>query len=129
MASDANPVLIPAISLVHGSQAPTKVTSESSSGKSLPSGGHAAAASAASASKSAGGSRTNDVQAQVAFLNKFLNDSGKPNQFRVAPDSNSALIQEINPANGAVIADYPVIAFPALAKSLGISSALIDEHA
>jgi hypothetical protein len=129
MANDATPVLIPAISLVHGSQAPTKVTSESSSGKSLPSGGHAAAASAASAAKSAGGSRTNDVQAQVAFLNKFLNDSGKPNQFRVAPDSNSALIQEINPANGAVIADYPVIAFPALAKSLGISSALIDERA
>ena len=129
MANDATPVLIPAISLVHGSQAPTKVTSESSSGKSLPPGGHGAAASAAAASKSTAGSRTHDVQAQVAFLNKFLNDSGKPNQFRVAPDSNSALIQEINPANGAVIADYPVIAFPALAKSLGISSALIDEHA
>ena len=129
MANDATPVLIPAISLVHGSQAPTKVTSESSSGKSLPSGGHGAAASAAAAAKSTGGSRTHDVQAQVAFLNKFLNDSGKPNQFRVAPDTNSALIQEINPANGAVIADYPVIAFPALAKSLGISSALIDEHA
>jgi hypothetical protein len=129
MANDANPVLIPAISLVHGSQAPTKVTSESSSGKSLPSGGHAAAASAASGAKSAGGSRANDAQAQVDFLNKFLNDSGKPNQFRVAPDSNSALIQEINPANGLVIADYPVIAFPALAKSLGISSALIDERA
>ena len=129
MANDATPVLIPAISLVHGSQAPTKVTSESSSGKSLPSGGHTVAAAAASAANSAGGSRTNDVQAQVAFLNKFLNDSGKPDQFRVAPDSNSALIQEINPANGAVIADYPVIAFPALAKSLGISSALIDEHA
>jgi hypothetical protein len=95
----------------------------------LPSGGHGAAASAASAAKSTGGSRTHDVQAQVAFLNKFLNDSGKPNQFRVAPNTNSALIQEINPANGAVIADYPVIAFPALAKSLGISSALIDEHA
>ena len=85
MANDATPVLIPAISLVHGSQAPTKVTSESSSGKSLPSGGRGAAAPAASASKST--------------------------------------------ANGAVIADYPVIAFPALAKSLGISSALIDEHA
>jgi hypothetical protein len=129
MASDATPVLIPAISLVHGSQAPNQVTNESPSGKSLPSGGHAAAATAASAAKSAGGSRINDAQAQVAFLNKFLNDSGKPNQFRVAPDSNSAVIQEINPANGAVIADYPVIAFPALAKSLGMSSALIDERA
>jgi hypothetical protein len=129
MASDATPVQIPATSPVHGSQAPTSFTSEPSSGKSLPSGGHAAAAGAASAASSAGRSRTNDVQAQVAFLNKFLNDSGKPNQFRVAPDSNSALIQEINPSNGAVIADYPVIAFPALARSLGISSALIDERA
>jgi len=69
MASDATPVLIPAISLVHGSQAPTKVTSESSSGKSLPSGGHATAESAGAATKSAGVSRTRDVQAQVAFLN------------------------------------------------------------
>jgi hypothetical protein len=129
MASDATPVLIPATSLVHGSQAPTQVTSESSSGKSLPPAGQAAAAIAASAAKSAAGSRTNDAQAQVVFLNKFLNDSGKPSQFRVAPDTNSAVIQEINPANGAVIADYPVIAFPALAKSLGISSALIDERA
>ena len=39
------------------------------------------------------------------------------------------LIQEVNPATGEVIAEYPVIAFPALAESLGISSALIDEHA
>ncbi len=129
MASDANPVQIPAISLVHGSQAPTKVTSESSSGKSLPSGGHAAAATAAPAAKSAGGSRTNDVPALVALLNKFLNDSGKPDQFRVAPNSNSTVIQQINPANGEVIGDYPAIAFPALAKSLGIPRALIDEHA
>jgi hypothetical protein len=28
-----------------------------------------------------------------------------------------------------VIGEYPAIAFPALAKSLGVSSALIDEHA
>jgi hypothetical protein len=128
MTSDATPVLIPAISLVHGSQAPTLVTSESSSGKSLPPGGRAGTVPAASAAKSSAGSRTNDAEAQVAFLNKFLNDSGKPNQFRVAPNTNSDLIQEINPANGAVIADYPVIAFPELARSLGISSALIDER-
>ena len=69
------------------------------------------------------------MQAQVAFLNKYLNDSGKPDQFRVAPNSNSMLIQEVNPATGEVIGEYPAIAFPALAKSLGISSALIDEHA
>jgi hypothetical protein len=128
MASDATPVQIPAISLVHGSQAPTKVTSSQSGGNSVPPSGNAAAQAAAAASKAAI-SRANDVQAQVAFLNKYLNDSGKPDQFRVAPNSNSMLIQEVNPANGAVIGEYPAIAFPALAKSLGISSALIDEHA
>ena len=128
MASDATPVQIPAISLVHGSQAPTKVTSPQNSGNSLPPSGNAAAQAAAAASKAAI-SPANDVQAQVAFLNKYLNDSGKPDQFRVAPNSNSMLIQEVNPANGAVIGEYPAIAFPALAKSLGISSALIDEHA
>jgi hypothetical protein len=122
MASDANPVLIPATSLVHGSQAPTKVTISQPTG-------NAAAGAATAASKSSGTSRTADVQAQVTFLNKYLNDSGKPDQFRVAPNSNSLLIQEVNPATGAVIGEYPAIAFPALAKSLGISSALIDEHA
>jgi hypothetical protein len=129
MASDATPVQIPAISLVHGSQAPTKVTVPQSGGNSLPPSGNAAAQAATAASKSTAVSRTSDVQAQVAFLNKYLNDSGKPDQFRVAPNSNSMLIQEVNPATGAVIGEYPAIAFPALAKSLGVSSALIDEHA
>ena len=129
MASDATPVQIPAISLVHGSQAPTKVTVPPSGGNSLPPRGNAAAGAATTASKSTGVSRAGDAQAQVAFLNKYLNDSGKPDQFRVAPNSNSLLIQEVNPATGEVIGEYPAIAFPALAKSLGVSSALIDEHA
>jgi hypothetical protein len=127
MASDANPVQIPAISLVHGSQAPTKVTVPPPGGNSLPPSGNAAAGAASAASKAV--SRTGDAQALVAFLNKYLNDSGKPDQFRVAPNSNSLIIQEVNPATGQVIGEYPAIAFPALAKSLGISSALIDEHA
>ena len=129
MASDANPVQIPATSLVHGSQAPTKVTISPPSGKSVPPAGNPPAHAAGSATKSPSVTRTNDVPAQVAFLNKFLNDSGKPDQFRVAPNSHSMIIQEINPANGEVIGDYPAIAFPALAKSLGIPSALIDERA
>jgi hypothetical protein len=129
MASDPTPVLIPATSLVHGSQAPTKVTISQSGGNSPPHAGNAAVGAATAASKSSGASRTDDVQAQVAFLNKYLNDSGKPDQFRVAPNSDSMLIQEVNPATGEVIGEYPAIAFPALAKSLGISSALIDEHA
>src|ERR1700739_5000485 len=121
MASDANPVLIPATSLVHGSQAPTKVTIPQSGGNVVPPTGNAAAGAATAASKSGGTSRTADVRAQVNFLNKYLNDSGKPDQSRVAPNSNSLLIQEVNPATGAVIGEYPAITFPALAKSLGIS--------
>jgi hypothetical protein len=129
MASDATPVQIPVTSLVHGSQAPTKVTNSQSGGNFVPSSGNPAAQAAAAAPKAASVSRASDVEAQVAFLNKYLNESGKPDQFRVAPNSNSLLIQEVNPANGQVIGEYPAIAFPALAKSLGISSALIDEHA
>ena len=129
MANDANPVQIPAVSLVHGSQAPTRVTTPAASGKALPQAGNAAAEAASSSARSGGTTRTNDVQAQVAFLNKYLNDSGKPAQFRVAPNSNSQLIQEINPATGEVIGEFSSSIFPALARSLGISSALIDEHA
>lgn len=134
MASDANPVLIPAVSLVHGSQAPTQVTSPSN-GKAVPPAGNGAAEAAISAAegdvsqKSGGTSRTSDVRAQVVFLNKYLNDSGKPDQFRLAPNSNSTLIQEVNPVTGEVLGEYPATTFPALARSLGISSALIDEHA
>ena len=125
MASDGNPVQIPAVSLVHGSQAPTTVTVPPNSGKSLPRAGKAAAGAAAARSSTA--NRTTDVQAQVAFLNKYLNDSGRPDQFRADPNT-ATLIQELNPATGEVIAEYSAISFPELAKSVGISSALIDEH-
>lgn len=128
MASVDTPVKIPVLSLVHGSQAPQRDVTPQSSGKSVPPPGNAAPASAASA-KATAANRTNDLQAQVAFLNKYLNDSGRPDQFRVAPDSDSALIQEVNPASGAVIAEYPSISFPELARSLGVSRALIDEFA
>jgi hypothetical protein len=126
MASEGSPVLIPAISL-HGSQAPTTVNAPRPSGKSVPPAGNSATAAAASAKTNAT-NRTSDVQAQVAVLNKYLNDTGRPDQYRVAPDSGSMQIQEVNPATGAVVAEYPAITFPALARSLGISSALIDEH-
>jgi hypothetical protein len=70
-----------------------------------------------------------DLQAQVTLLNKYLNESGRPDQFRVAPQADANLIQEINPATGAVIAEYSATEFPALARSLGISRGLIDSHA
>jgi hypothetical protein len=128
MAIDANPVQIPAIS-VHGSQAPTTIATPQGSGKSLPPAGNAAVAAAKASPPPAAAKTAGSLQAQVALLNKYLNDSGRPDQYRVAPDSDSTLIQEVNPATGAVIGEYPAISFPALARSLGISSALIDAHA
>jgi hypothetical protein len=119
MASDGQPGKIPVISLVHGSQAPRTVSVQPS-GKSLPPSGNPAAAA-----KPALPART-DLHAQVALLNKNLNDSGKPIQFRVAPSSNDKLIQEINPANGAVVAEFAASEFAELARSLGISGVLID---
>jgi hypothetical protein len=121
MASDGQSVKIPAVSLVHGSQAPSTVTVQSV-GKSLPHGGNAVAAPAAPKAAEP----PKDVQAQVALLNKFLNDSGKPDQFRVDPSSDNKLIQEINPANGEVIGEFSAAEFPALAKSVGISGVLIN---
>jgi hypothetical protein len=132
MASDGNPVQIPAIGLVHGSQAPTKVAVSPSSGNPLPSSGKPVpppAAEAGSVGKAAAATQHTTLQAQVALLNKYLNDSGRPNQFRVDPTSDSTLIQEINPSSGEVIAEYPAISFPALARSVGISGAVIDSHA
>ena len=117
MASDGQPVKIPAISLVQGSQAPSAVAVPQG-GKVLPQPGKPPAPAPAS-----------NVRAQVALLNKYLNDSGKPDQFRVAPDSDDKLIQQINPANGDVIGEFPVSEFAALARSVGISGVLVDQHA
>jgi hypothetical protein len=124
MASDGQPVKIPAVSLVHGSQAPTTVVVQQS-GKSLPPSGKPAAA--ARPVLPVLPAKT-DLQTQVTLLNKYLNDSGKPAQFRVAPQSDDKLIQEINPANGEVIAEYSASEFAALARSVGISGVLIDSH-
>jgi hypothetical protein len=122
MASDGQPVKIPVTSLVHGSQAPTTVVIQHS-GNPLPPSGKTAAPAAARVIPA-----KTDVHTQVRLLNKYLNDSGKPAQFRVAPDSDDKLIQEVNPANGEVIGEYPAAEFAALAKSVGISGVLIDSH-
>jgi len=127
MASDGQPVQIPAVSLVHGSQAPTTIKVPQS-GNPLPPSGNAAT-SAQPPPKPATPVHSSDAQAQVTFLNKYLNDSGKPAQFRVDPTSGNKLIQEINPANGDVIAEYSATEFAALARSVGISGAIVDDHA
>jgi hypothetical protein len=116
MASDGQTVKLPTISLVNGSQAPTAAVVQPS-GKVLPQAGKPAAAAAP------------NVAAQVALLNKYLNDSGKPDQFRVDPASDNTLIQQINPANGKVIGEFPASEFAALARSVGISGVIVDRHA
>jgi hypothetical protein len=123
MASDGQPVQILAVSLVHGSQAPTTIKVPQS-GNPLPPSGNAATSAAAAKAV-----RSSDAQAQVTILNKYLNDSGKPAQFRVDPTSGNKLIQEVNPANGEVIAEYSATEFAALARSVGISGAIVDDHA
>jgi hypothetical protein len=116
MASDGQALKIPAVSLVHGSQAPTTVVVQHS-GKVLPPSGRPTAQPAAP-----------NLQAQVQMLNKSLNDSGKPDQFRVAPDSDDKLIQQVNPANGEVLAEFPASEFAALARSVGISGVIVDKR-
>ncbi len=116
MASDGQPVQIPAVSLVHGSQAPTV---NIQSGKVLPPGGNAATTAVAATA----------TRTQVASFNKFLNDSGRAAQFRLDPNAGDMVIQEINPANGEVVAEYSATEFAELARSVGISGALVDDHA
>jgi hypothetical protein len=77
--------------------------------------------------KSAAASRS-DPQSLVDQVNKYLNDSGRPDQFRVDPDS-AKYIQQVNPATGAVIGEYLVSEFPALARGVGASGLLIDDIA
>ena len=127
MATDGNPGPISATSLVQGSQATTSVTVQSASGKPLPPTGKTAAAAAAAATKLAA-TRAADPQALVAQLNKYLNDSGRPDEFRVDPASGK-LIQQVNPANGVVLGEFAVDEFPALARSVGASGLLIDSLA
>jgi uncharacterized FlaG/YvyC family protein len=131
MASDGNPVKIPAASLVHGSQAQTPVLVQRS-GKSLPPGGKAAAATAATTATAASAAKATSAPstaALVAQLNKHLNESGRPDQYRVDPGSSDQVIQQINPATGDVIGEFLISEFPALARSVGISGGLIDSRA
>ena len=143
MASDGVAAKIPVTSLVQGSQAPTAARVQDVSGKVLPPSGNALAALPADASapsarlsentvsttSKAPSAGTTDAQTLVAQLNKALNDSGRPDQYRVDPSSNDKMIQQINPSNGAVVGEFLASEFPALARSVGVSGALFDSHA
>jgi hypothetical protein len=139
MASDGTSGKIPVASPVQGSQAANPIIFHSSSGKSLPPTGKAATpgtsagaaaietrARTAASLNNATALRGADPQALVDQLNKYLNDSGYPDQFRVAPDSGGKLIQQINPANGAILGEFSASEFPALARSVGASGLLVD---
>jgi hypothetical protein len=147
MASDGVPVTIPVTSLVNGGQVPTPATVQEISGNALPPsgktltiGGAAAARGASvpaansvtdavSTASKAPATGTANAQSLVTQLNKYLNDSGRPDQYRVDPSSNDKLIQQINPATGAVLGEFLVSEFPALARSVGASGLLVDSHA
>jgi hypothetical protein len=94
-----------------------------SNGRSLPPGGNSGQAAPAAATS------PSSLQSLVTVLNKFLNDTGRPDQYRLDPTAPDQTIQEINPANGEVIAEFSSSDFPALARSLGMSGALLDSRA
>lgn len=130
MASDGSTGQIPVASPVQGSQAPTSISLPSGSGKPLPPGGKSAAtALPGSAFAKPSVPNTTDPQALIDQLNKYLNDSGRPDQFRLDPASGGKLIQQVNPTSGAVIGEFAVSEFPALARSIGVSGLLVDSHA
>ncbi len=144
------------VSLLQGSQAASS-TGVQTGGKSLPPVGNAAPAEAPSggvrsaatqiggapivkvptppayaAAARAAAPRAPDSQSAQSItdsLNKHLNDSGRPAQFRVDPESGDKLIQEINPANGEVVGEFSVDEFPALARSVGASGLIVDDMA
>ena len=112
--------------------APVSVRTQTASGNSSPPGGKAAPAVVPFAAQKQAAPKEPAPQATaqplVAALNKFLNDSGRPNQYRVDPAANTQ-IQEINPANGAVIGQFAISEFRALAQSIGATRLLVDTHA
>ncbi len=143
--SDAVPVIIPA-SIVQGIQAPTPGAIQSAGSNNEPQSGifagqpasttplptaraNAQTQNANSVTHKPTATSQASVSALVQQLNKYLNDSGRPNQFRIAPLSRNQTIQEINPSNGEVIGEFAAVEFPALARSLGVSGVLVDSHA
>jgi hypothetical protein len=135
MASNGVPVSASVASILQGSQASQSISIPSTSGKVLPGGNAAVSLKATSAADSpaatavaqaaAPATSQPSLQSLIAQLNKYLNDSGRPDQYRVDPQSENT-IQEVNPANGAVIGQFAASEFPALARSVGASGVLVD---
>ena len=127
MVSEANSVPPSQAPIVQGSVITPAAKIQDGSGSNLPPRGNSTAAAAVSgAIAGSRGVDAGDSRSVAAFLNKFLNDSGLPDRFRVDPASSGKFIQEINPASGAVVAEYAIAEFPALARGLGASGLLVD---
>ncbi len=100
-----------------------KVTPPSSSGPVI------AAAAASAQSSASNSSAAPDSKTVVAALNKFLNDTGRPDQFRLATSSGVQVIQEVNPANGEVIGEFSAAEFPALAQAVASGTGEVNSRA
>jgi hypothetical protein len=139
MASDGVPVSPPVTRIQPASKAPQPATIQKVTGKPLPTSGQILPTRAEAQPKEQAASKPTelvptansaaDLRALLARLNKHLNDTGQPNQFRVDTTSGSNVIQEINPASGEVVGEYSATEFPALARGLGFSGLVIDSHA
>jgi uncharacterized FlaG/YvyC family protein len=139
MASDV-PVTTVNTQHVPGGKSPTAATALPSGGKSLPVNGHSAAsptdtklkAPVKSADKSADPAAAKgspDLPALVQQLNRHLQNSGRPNQYKLDSSSGRNVIQEINPDTNEVVDEIPATEFKALAQELGISGLLVDTRA
>jgi hypothetical protein len=140
MASDGSSGKILDASVVQGSQTATSTSLQSGVGTTLPPTGRIEPV--ASSTVTAIGANSNptsvgktpvqptaDPAALVRDLNKFLNDSGLPDQFRLDPASGGKMIQQINPTSGVVIGEFSATEFPALARSVGVAGLLVDSLA
>jgi uncharacterized FlaG/YvyC family protein len=127
MASDGIPVNEPVTRLVHGGRAQTSETAlQASSGTSLPPGGKTAPAGTPVVSTA---QKVADSSALVAQLNQRLNDSGRPFEFRLDTAGGRNVIQQVNPASGDVVAEYPEAEFPILAEGLSSAGYLVNTRA
>jgi len=117
----------PPVGVVQLNVTPQSSASPAGNGKPLPQVGNNQQSAQAAAPAPQG--KLTTIQALVAQLNKYLNDSGQPDQFRADPSAPDRLIQQINPANGEVIGEFSSAEFPALARSLGLTGGLVDSKA
>jgi uncharacterized FlaG/YvyC family protein len=132
MASDGVPVKALVTNLAQVTQAPPVATAHQASGKILPASGNNGPIQpnrASSTVKAPPVKPPADLQALVGQLNKHLQSSGRPIQYRLDSSSGRQVIQEINPDTNAVVGEIPANEFKALAQELGISGLLVDTRA